>query len=110
MDIRLDGKRALVTGAGKGIGRDIARLLVACGATVVGVSRSPADVASLQRELDVEGIVADLTHADAAREAARGPVRLTSSSITRVSPSHSPSWTQPSRRSTRRWPLTCAPP
>ena len=76
MDIRLDGKRALVTGAGKGIGRDIARLLVACGATVVGVSRSPADVASLQRELDVEGIVADLTHADAAREAARGAGKI----------------------------------
>jgi len=71
MDIRLDGKRALVTGAGKGIGRDIARLLAACGATVVGVSRSPADVASLQRENDVEGIAAGLTPADAAREAVR---------------------------------------
>ncbi len=70
MDSRFDGKRALVTGAGKGIGRDIAHLLVERGATVVAVSRSADDLESLHKDLEVETIVADLTDAGAAREVA----------------------------------------
>ncbi|MGH3430702.1 MAG: SDR family NAD(P)-dependent oxidoreductase [Mycobacteriales bacterium] len=48
---------ALVTGAGRGIGRSTAICLKEHGATVVGVSRTEADLASLQREAGVEYVV-----------------------------------------------------
>src|SRR5688500_11475227 len=70
MDIRLDGKRALVTGAGKGIGREIAALLARCGAEVVAVSRTAADLDSLCREVRCQTIAADLADAGEAVRAA----------------------------------------
>jgi L-xylulose reductase len=44
MNIDFGGKRALVTGAGKGIGREVCKLLAACNAKVVGLSRTLADL------------------------------------------------------------------
>jgi L-xylulose reductase len=72
------GRRALVTGAGKGIGREIAALLAQHGADVVAVSRTRADVDALQHDLGCETIEADLGTAEGARAAARaaGPVDL----------------------------------
>ena len=49
--IRLDGKIALVTGAGAGIGRAIARAYAQLGATVLGVEIDAARVATLAAEL-----------------------------------------------------------
>ncbi len=69
MDIGFEGKRALVTGAGKGIGREIAVLLARNGATVVVMSRSAEDLASLEREIGAEVIVVNLADAHAARAA-----------------------------------------
>lgn len=72
MHINLQGKRALVTGAGKGIGREIVRVLHECDcAEIVAVSRTPADLDTLARE--VPGcltIAADLADTGAARDAA----------------------------------------
>jgi L-xylulose reductase len=78
VEIRFDGKRALVTGAGKGIGRDIATLLAECGAQVVAVGRTEDDLATLARETGAETIVAELGDPVAAREAAEraGPIDL----------------------------------
>ena len=50
MEISFQGKRALVTGAGKGIGREIVTQLVECGAAVVALSRTQADLDSLKQE------------------------------------------------------------
>ncbi|GAC1365511.1 MAG: SDR family oxidoreductase [Ktedonobacteraceae bacterium] len=70
MNIRFDGRRALVTGAGKGIGREIALLLSQLGATVIAVSRAEGDLAALRQQIEAETIVADLADASAARDAA----------------------------------------
>src|SRR4051812_31479506 len=78
MNIRLDGKRALVTGAGKGIGREIVKHLAACGASVVALSRTDADLVSLKSEVSCETITADLADAQACVRAAEqaGPIDL----------------------------------
>jgi L-xylulose reductase len=63
-------KRVLVTGAGKGIGREIAAMLHRFNARVVAMSRTEADLQNLQNEIGCETIVAELGDADAARKAA----------------------------------------
>jgi len=64
-----NGRRALVTGAGKGIGRETVRRLIADGATVVALSRSAEDLASLAAETGCETIPIDLEDVEAAAEA-----------------------------------------
>lgn len=76
MDIRFDNRRVLVTGAGKGIGREIAAHLARSGAKVVAVSRTQADLDALRKEIGCETIQADLADAAQARAAAEKAVAL----------------------------------
>ncbi|XP_019880976.1 L-xylulose reductase [Aethina tumida] len=62
MEINFKGKRALVTGATQGIGRDIAVQLHKCGANVVAVGRNQELLKSLQKEYSsIEIIPLDLS-------------------------------------------------
>ncbi len=60
------GKRALVTGAGKGIGRVVVELLAARGASVVALSRSQADLDTLAAATGCGTIAVELADIDAA--------------------------------------------
>jgi len=66
---RLAGKRAIVTGAGSGIGRAAALLFAAEGAAVLAVDRSEAAVRQTVAEVRAEGGCALAVAADAGREA-----------------------------------------
>ena len=70
------GRRVLVTGAGKGIGRQTARLLAARGATVIALSRAPSDLASLKDEIGCETIAADLADLEASLEAVQATLPI----------------------------------
>lgn len=64
---RLDGKRAVVTGAGKGIGRGIATQLARAGADLVISSRTQEDLDSLADEIGALGravttLIVDVTN------------------------------------------------
>ncbi|WP_416355240.1 SDR family oxidoreductase [Aureimonas phyllosphaerae] len=64
------GRTAIVTGAGKGIGRHVATLLAERGAEVVALGRTAADLETLAAEIGCRTITVDLGDAVAARRAA----------------------------------------
>src|SRR3954454_658114 len=66
MDLGLEGRVALVTGASKGIGRAIAAELVREGAKVAISSRSAERIEETAREIGATGFVLDSADLDAA--------------------------------------------
>ena len=89
MDLGLSGRRALVTGASRGIGLAIVRGLVAEGAEVVASARTPGD--DLAALAGVEFVAADLASPDGPAElvaAARdgGPIDILVNNAGAVTP------------------------
>ena len=64
MDLAIDGKVAVVTGASKGIGLETARRLTHAGARVLLVARTEAPLQAAAKELGAEYLAADITDPD----------------------------------------------
>ena len=62
----LSGKRALITGASKGIGRGLASMLAAHGADIVAVARNEQELAEVKREVEGVGRTCQVICADLA--------------------------------------------
>ncbi len=67
--LRLDGRRAIVTGAARGIGAEIARTFAAEGAHPVLLDIAADEVHALAKTLECESVVVDLADADGTAEA-----------------------------------------
>src|SRR6202166_2317284 len=74
---RLDGKRALVTGGGRGIGLAAAAALAQAGAHVVLAARTASEIEAAASDIRAEGgsaepLVLDVTDTEAVRAAVAG--------------------------------------
>jgi L-xylulose reductase len=72
MELTFKEKRALVTGGGRGIGREIAIQLANHGAQVVVIDIIEEDLASLQKEIACETVKVDLSDTEKTKEAVKG--------------------------------------
>jgi NAD(P)-dependent dehydrogenase (short-subunit alcohol dehydrogenase family) len=68
--IDFKSRRVLVTGASKGIGREIAAMLTRFNARVVALSRTEKDLQTLKEETGCEIVIGDLADAASARRVA----------------------------------------
>ena len=80
--IDFKNRRALVTGAGKGIGREIASMLARFNARVIALSRTEKDLQSLKEEIGCETISVDLADPVFAKRAAESAIVTRSKNCT----------------------------
>ena len=73
---RLEGRRAIITGAARGIGAEIARTYAAEGAQVVLFDVAADQVRELAKELEGESVVVDLADASATAAATNEAIEL----------------------------------
>jgi 3-oxoacyl-[acyl-carrier protein] reductase len=66
MDLGIDGKVAVVTGASKGIGLQTARRLVDAGASVLLIARTETPLAAAAKQISASWLAADVTDAKCA--------------------------------------------
>ncbi|KAL4239785.1 hypothetical protein ACF0H5_000588 [Mactra antiquata] len=79
MEINFKGKRALVTGGGRGIGKSIAQALLKCGAEVIVLEKIEEELNKFkQEEPSIIPLPCDLSDWDATRKAVEsaGPIHL----------------------------------
>ena len=69
INFRLDGRKAFITGAGRGIGRACAVALAEAGAEVWLAARTRAEVEAAAGEIRGHAVVCDVTQTDELREA-----------------------------------------
>jgi NAD(P)-dependent dehydrogenase (short-subunit alcohol dehydrogenase family) len=74
--LSLDGRRALITGASRGVGFEIAKTFSAAGAEIVATARNEQRLDKLRREIEAAGgkitiVPGDLSTRAGAREVAR---------------------------------------
>src|SRR5690242_5623615 len=92
MDLGLSGRRALVTGASRGIGLAVVRRLLAEGAQVVAAARTRGEgLATLEGDGQVEFVPVDLTSPEAPSELVRtarrdGPIDVLVNNAGAVTP------------------------
>jgi short-subunit dehydrogenase len=70
LSLSFKGKKILVTGAARGLGRDLVETLYAQGAIIIAVSRSPDNLSKLKSDFpNISTISVDLSNWDETRKA-----------------------------------------